>query len=154
MFHHLWRGGVRFLLAPYFTDRKDWLQSSGVKPDYYYYLLIGRKLAHGPVFFLTVCSGGCQYFVLVGRMFKYINFLPRTNCSLALYNPQKENVVWIWGRYLRIHIRNSVGFIAGIFKQSMGARNRVGIGLSYRPARLHSLAELVPWNRFLGSLKV
>jgi hypothetical protein len=43
---------------------------------------------------------------------------------------------------------------AGIFKQSMGARNQVGIGLSYRPARLHSLAELVPWNRFLGSLKV
>jgi hypothetical protein len=30
----------------------------------------------------------------------------------------------------------------------------IGIGLSYRPARLHSLAELVPWNRFLGSLKV
>jgi hypothetical protein len=27
-----------------------------------------------------------------------------------------------------------------IFKQPMGARNRVGIGLSYRPARLHSLA--------------
>jgi hypothetical protein len=35
---------------------------------------------------------------------------------------------------------------AGIFKQSMGARNQVGIGFSYRPARLHSLAELVPWN--------
>ncbi len=43
---------------------------------------------------------------------------------------------------------------AGIFKQSMGARNRVGIGLSYRPTRLHSLAELVSWNRFLGSFKV
>ncbi len=43
---------------------------------------------------------------------------------------------------------------AGIFEQSMGARNRVGLGMSYRPARLHSLAELVPWNRFLGSLKV
>ncbi len=43
---------------------------------------------------------------------------------------------------------------AWIFKQSMEARNRVGIGLSFRPARLHSLAELVPWNRFLGSLKV
>jgi hypothetical protein len=26
--------------------------------------------------------------------------------------------------------------------------------LSYRPARLHELAESVPWNRFLGSLKV
>ena len=31
---------------------------------------------------------------------------------------------------------------AGIFKQSMGARNRVGIGLSYRPARLEKLY----WN--------
>jgi len=43
---------------------------------------------------------------------------------------------------------------AGISEQSIGARNRVGIGLSYRPARLHSLEELVPWNRFLDSLKV
>jgi hypothetical protein len=33
---------------------------------------------------------------------------------------------------------------AGIFKKSMGARNRGGIGLSYRPARLHRLAEFVP----------
>jgi hypothetical protein len=29
---------------------------------------------------------------------------------------------------------------ARIFKHSMGARNRVRIGLSYRPARLHRLA--------------
>ncbi len=36
----------------------------------------------------------------------------------------------------------------------MGARNRVRIGLSYRPAKLHMLAKLVPWNRFLGSIKV
>jgi hypothetical protein len=43
---------------------------------------------------------------------------------------------------------------AGIFKLSMGARNRAGIGLSYRPARLHRLAEFIPWNRFLGSIKV
>jgi hypothetical protein len=43
---------------------------------------------------------------------------------------------------------------AGIFKKSMGARHRGGIGLSYRPARLHRLAELMPWNRFLGSLNV
>jgi hypothetical protein len=42
----------------------------------------------------------------------------------------------------------------GIFKQSMGARNRVGIELSYRPARLHRLVELVLCNRFLGSIKV
>jgi hypothetical protein len=36
----------------------------------------------------------------------------------------------------------------------MGARNVVGIGLLYRPARVYWLAELVPWNRFLGSIKV
>jgi hypothetical protein len=43
---------------------------------------------------------------------------------------------------------------AGIFKQSMGARNHVGIGLSYRPARLHRLVEFIPWIRFLGSIKI
>jgi hypothetical protein len=43
---------------------------------------------------------------------------------------------------------------AGIFNQSMGARNRVRIGWSYRPARLHNLEESFPWNQFLGSLKV
>jgi hypothetical protein len=43
---------------------------------------------------------------------------------------------------------------AGIFKESMGARNRGGIGLAYRPARLHRLAEFIPWNRFLGSINV
>ncbi len=43
---------------------------------------------------------------------------------------------------------------AGIFKKSMGARNWFRIGLSYRPARLHRLAGLIPWNRYLGPLKV
>jgi hypothetical protein len=43
---------------------------------------------------------------------------------------------------------------AGIFKESMGARNRGRIGLSYRPARLHGLAEFIPWNQFPGSKNV
>jgi hypothetical protein len=43
---------------------------------------------------------------------------------------------------------------AGILEQSMGARNRVGIGLSYWPARLQSLAESIPWIRYLDSLNV
>jgi hypothetical protein len=43
---------------------------------------------------------------------------------------------------------------AGIFKEPMGARHRVGIGLLYRPARLHRLAEFIPWNRCLGSINV
>jgi hypothetical protein len=43
---------------------------------------------------------------------------------------------------------------AVIFIQSTGARHRVGIGLSYRPARLHRLAEFIPWNRFRGPIHV
>jgi hypothetical protein len=44
-------------------------------------------------------------------------------------------------------------FCAGILEQSMGARNRVGIKLGYRPSRLHRLAESIPWKQFLSSLK-
>ncbi len=41
------------------------------------------------------------------------------------------------------------------FKTIYGARNRLGIWLSYRPARLHRMADLIPWNRFLlGSINV
>jgi hypothetical protein len=36
----------------------------------------------------------------------------------------------------------------------MGVRNRVGKGLSYRPAGLNRLAKSILWNRFLGSLEV
>ncbi len=39
-------------------------------------------------------------------------------------------------------------------EQPMGDRNRAGIGLSYWPARLHWLAESIPWNRFLGFLRL
>ncbi len=34
---------------------------------------------------------------------------------------------------------------AGIFKQSVGARNLDRTGLLYRPARLHRLAKLIPF---------
>jgi hypothetical protein len=51
-----------------------------------------------------------------------------------------------------VNLGTSCKTSAGIFKQSMGARNQVGIGLSYHPTILHSLAELVPRHRFLGSL--
>jgi hypothetical protein len=43
-------------------------------------------------------------------------------------------------------------YSAGILQQSMGARNRVGIGLSYWSARLHRLAESIP--ELLKSLKI
>jgi hypothetical protein len=42
---------------------------------------------------------------------------------------------------------------AGIFKKSMGARHWGGIGLSYRPARLHRLAEFIPFWSIPGPHK-
>ncbi len=36
----------------------------------------------------------------------------------------------------------------------MGARNRAGIGLSYRAARLHRLAEWIPLESIIGLLKI
>jgi hypothetical protein len=44
--------------------------------------------------------------------------------------------------------------LSWIFKQSMGARHRVGIRLPYWPATLQRLAEFIPWNRCLGSINV
>jgi hypothetical protein len=43
---------------------------------------------------------------------------------------------------------------AGIFKKSMGAMNQGGIGLLYRPARLHRLAGFIPWNQFRGPINI
>ncbi len=53
---------------------------------------------------------------------------------------------------VELYYRGQLKSCAGIFKQSMVYRNRVGTGLSYWPARLHRLAVLIPWNWFLGSL--
>jgi hypothetical protein len=55
-------------------------------------------------------------------------------------------------RFQRLSFTLSVSLSsAGIFKQTMGARNRIGIRLSYRPARLLRLTELIPWNQYLQS---
>jgi hypothetical protein len=61
---------------------------------------------------------------------------------------QAGNLFWAYKKVFKY------GVYAGIFKQSMGARKRARIGLSYQPTRLHRLAELILWNRFFGSLKV
>jgi hypothetical protein len=44
-------------------------------------------------------------------------------------------------------------FCAGIFKQSVGARNQVGIGLSYRPASLQKAGGIASLESSLGLLK-
>jgi hypothetical protein len=54
---------------------------------------------------------------------------------------------------LLVRIFLKLRYRAGIFKKSMGATNRGGIGLSYRPARLHRLTEFIPWNPFRGPYK-
>jgi hypothetical protein len=57
-------------------------------------------------------------------------FLPELEFSNNLHScPSGDRVKSSWSIFNR----------AEIFKQSMGARNRVGMGLSYRPARLHRL---------------
>ncbi len=59
--------------------------------------------------------------------------------SPTIQRPQPAVEKSLWRDITRFETR------PGIFKQSMGARNRRGIGLSYRPARLHRLAEFIPW---------
>jgi hypothetical protein len=76
-------------------------------------------------------------------------------CLVVAYTD--DIIVCVVVRYLHRHFKpkTRVGKTgAGIFKQSMGARNRGGIGLSYWPARLHRLAEFIPCYQFRGSIKV
>ncbi len=73
-----------------------------------------------------------------------VQYFDRYSCSYHYLISQIAN--------LYVHYKSNA--CAGILEQSMGARNRVGIGLSYRPARLQRLAGSIHWNRFLGSLKV
>ena len=56
----------------------------------------------------------------------------------VLYSLPPHQLVELTGGSYFIDIR------AGIFKKFMGARNQGGTGLSYRPARLHRLAEFIP----------
>jgi hypothetical protein len=65
-------------------------------------------------------------------------YLSKTGKRITLFGvviPARQ----AWNQFLgtlkgiQIHVRS----LCWIFKQSMEARNRVGIGLSYRPARLH-----------------
>ncbi len=58
---------------------------------------------------------------------------------------------FLWTKLFRRTSFVSSKISAGIFKQSMSARNRVGTGLSYRPARPQ--AEWIPRKRILGFLK-
>ena len=88
--------------------------------------------------YCTVCLDWSGFRGTISRVYKYYRRYMEVKMSGSAPHPPQSNGPTC----------------AGIFKQCVGSRNRVGIGLSYRHARFHSLAELVPWNWFLGSLKV
>jgi hypothetical protein len=72
--------------------------------------------------------------------------LSKCNSHYRVAHSSKRCIFKLFNRELLMQEPIEREHSAEIFKQSMGARNRVGIGLSYRPARLHSLAELAPRN--------
>jgi hypothetical protein len=85
----------------------------------------------------------------VNNVFSYLTF--NQSSSVVMSGVKNE---MNFGKGLRPDQLDSDENCAGIFKQYMGARKRIGIGLSFRPARLRRLAELIPWNQFLVYLKV
>ncbi len=83
-----------------------------------------------------------------GKHFQFISFF-RSKKYLTFGQLPLFTLYLVGGKYGGGQLSS-----AGLFKQSIGAKNRIGIELSYRPARLHRLAELIPWNRFSGSFKI
>jgi hypothetical protein len=79
---------------------------------------------------------------------RFFYFFPQGELVLMLYMGRRERssipvrAIIIFG-CLAGEALSSVPlhFCAGILEQSMGPRNRVRIGLSYRPAKLHRLAD-------------
>ncbi len=66
----------------------------------------------------------------------------------------KLHMFKLHGAHLLIECKHHEETCAGILEQFIGGyRNRVVIGLSYPSAGLHRLADSIPWNRFMGSLK-
>jgi hypothetical protein len=103
-------------------------------------------------------GNGIQYLLYLCPAFKYI---PSVSGRTALQCQQEFRArIFKLSRSPRIDSKEPIspGCVAGagICKQSMGASNRAGVELSYRPGRLRWLAELISWDRYqyLGSLKV
>jgi hypothetical protein len=137
--------------------------------------LCTRTHPNFPVFFLTVILTKCtkkSFFnfhtnsgLSLSSLLKFLIGDLISNTSTTLLIAGQESAL-IWNFFLfysdtglpdtgshSLHVCTGLEFIwrtsyrAGIFKQSVGTRNRGGIGLSYWPASLHRLAEFIPWNR-------
>ncbi len=81
--------------------------------------------------------------------------VPRTmGSSICRMTPSRGFCVE-WSSSLTILLFTVCGIQCWNFKTICRARNWVGIGLLYwRPARLHRLAEYIPWDWFWGSFEV
>jgi hypothetical protein len=95
---------------------------------------------------LSASSGISHCYQILNKILLYNRVLSTLDGRVHIYKVNWHSILQLAGRDKSTR--------AGILKKSMGARHRVGIGLSYRPARLHRLAEFIPLNRFLGSINV
>jgi hypothetical protein len=70
----------------------------------------------------------------------------KVHLILTIFKPQRWRfrVYKNWVVLCKDSTKEKKKTCAGILEQSMGAKNRVGIGLLYRPAWLHRLAESIP----------
>jgi hypothetical protein len=94
---------------------------------------------------VNVCLASVTAYPLFDQeLARQMSVLPGLRLTYCLKENLKGKVNASWPAHFR----------AGIFKKSMGARNRRGIGLSYRPARLHGLAEFIPLNQFRGPINI
>ncbi len=73
------------------------------------------------------------------------SFIQRPNCAVRTRG--------LFYNHLPLIVRRSpeLEFLKSLWGPGTGGR---GIGLSYRPARLHRLGELIPWNQFRGPINI
>ncbi len=103
------------------------------------HLSTGKKTMHFPVVHELSCTQLVQF------VFQCPNAVSTVRVRFGKYEATQA---WEFGSLFFIQSN-----CAGILEQSMGARNRVGIGLSYRPARPHRMAGIDYLESSLGLLK-
>ncbi len=79
--------------------------------------------------------------MLLSQLLKVFINCSEKYCTATIHSPHMLWVAYNFSKKVSLSIHRKIV-------------KRVGKGLSYGPARLHRLAELIPWNRFSGSLKV
>ncbi len=100
-----------------------------------------------------------HHMIKSGRLLRGINVLDGLSHSIVISlllceNLRSSALRLVMGQTAVSWFLYNINLSAGILEQSIGTQNRVGIGLSYRPARprLRRLAESIP--RILESFKI